>query len=92
MNTACNIRFCMRFVCSVSVAGIGFLSGCASNAQYCGVEYSDNYDISKGVLPYPPNPSPAVVVPYTTRDIKANPYFYPPQPPLGCISYDDVRN
>jgi hypothetical protein len=31
-------------------------------------------------------------VPYSYKDLKANPYYYPPQPPLGCISYDDVRN
>lgn len=89
--TACNIHFCMRLVCIASVVGIVFLGGCANNNQYCGIEYSNNYDIAKGILPYPPNPTPNVIVPYTYKDIKANPYYYPPQPPMGCISYDDVQ-
>ena len=100
MNTTCNTRFCIRFVCSVSVAGIGFLNGCVSSTQYCGVNYSnttrrvysDNYDLSKGILPRPSKPAPVVVTPYTTRDLEDNPFYCPPQPPLGCISYDNVRN
>jgi hypothetical protein len=86
-NVLWNTHSIIKFVSIVSVSGIAFLSGCASNEQYCGIEYSDNYDIAKGILPYPSTHAPAVVVPYTYKDLKNNPYYYPPQPDLGCINY-----
>jgi len=62
-----------------------FVGGCASNTnQYCGIEYSNSYDVAKCILPWPSEPTPTVVVPYTTKDLESNPYYYSPQPPLGC--------
>jgi len=59
------------------------LTGCTTTTypyrtvQYCGVEYSDGYDLAKGVLPHPPEPAPRVVIHYTYEDIKSNPFYYP---------------
>ena len=58
------------------VAFILVLTGCTTNARYCGVEYSDNYDIARGILPYPPEPAPRVVTRYTYKNIKSNPFYY----------------
>lgn len=58
------------------LACILIITGCATNARYCGIEYSDSYDIAKGILPYPPEPAPRVVTRYTYKDIKSNPFYY----------------
>ena len=52
------------------------ITGCCSNIHYCGVEYSDNYDLSRGILPYPPTLVSRVVINYNYKNIKSNPFYY----------------
>jgi len=82
-KTLC-IRFFTNLSFCIALTLLTFVGGCASNTnQYCGIEYSNSYDLAKCILPWPSEPAPTVVVPYTTKDLESNPYYYP-QPPLGC--------
>jgi hypothetical protein len=80
-KTLC-IRFFTNSGSLIILILITSLGGCVNDNQYCGISYRD---LGRVFVTPVRTIAPEVVVPYTTKDLESNPFFYPPQPPLGCI-------